>query len=39
VTETDKEIEITVEFPGLQRPDVEISLNDDVLTDPRREKG
>lgn len=32
VTETDKEIEITVELPGLERSDVEISLNDDVLT-------
>lgn len=32
VTETDKEIEVTVELPGLQRSDIEISLNDDVLT-------
>jgi HSP20 family protein len=32
VTETDKEIEITAELPGLERQDVEISLEDDVLT-------
>jgi HSP20 family protein len=32
VTETDKEIEITVEMPGLERDDVEITLEDDVLT-------
>lgn len=32
VSETDNEIEITVELPGLQRSDVEISLDDDVLT-------
>jgi HSP20 family protein len=32
VAETDKEIEITVELPGLERKDVEISLDDDVLT-------
>jgi HSP20 family protein len=32
VTETDSEIEITVEMPGLQRKDVDISLEDDVLT-------
>ena len=32
VTETDKEIEITVELPGLERKDVEISVEDDVLT-------
>ncbi len=32
VTETDKEIEITAELPGLERKDVEISLEDDVLT-------
>jgi HSP20 family protein len=31
VTETDKEIEITVELPGLERKDVEISVEDDVL--------
>jgi HSP20 family protein len=32
VAETDKEIEITAELPGLERKDVEISLEDDVLT-------
>ena len=32
VTETDKEIEITVEMPGLERKDVEITLENDVLT-------
>jgi HSP20 family protein len=32
VTETDKEIEITAELPGLERKDVDISLEDDVLT-------
>jgi HSP20 family protein len=32
VTETDKEIEITVEMPGLERKDVDITLEDDVLT-------
>jgi HSP20 family protein len=32
VTETDTEIEITAELPGLERKDVEISLEDDVLT-------
>ena len=32
VTETDSEIEITVEMPGLERKDVDITLEDDVLT-------
>jgi HSP20 family protein len=32
VAETDKEIEITAELPGLERKDVDISLEDDVLT-------
>jgi HSP20 family protein len=32
VTETDKEIVITTELPGLERKDVEISLENDVLT-------
>jgi HSP20 family protein len=32
VTETDKEIEITAELPGLERKDVEISVDDDLLT-------
>ena len=32
VTETDKEIEITVELPGLEDKDVKINLADDLLT-------
>lgn len=32
VTETDKEIVVAAELPGLERGDVEISLEDDVLT-------
>jgi HSP20 family protein len=32
VTETDKEIEITAELPGLERKDVDISIEDDLLT-------
>jgi HSP20 family protein len=32
VCETDKEIEITAELPGLERKDVEISVEDDTLT-------
>ena len=32
VTETDKEIEVVAELPGLERKDVEISLENDVLT-------
>src|SRR3981189_2430413 len=32
VTETDKEIVITAEMPGLERKDVEISIDDDILT-------
>ena len=32
VTEKEKEIEITVELPGLERKDVEISIEDDLLT-------
>jgi HSP20 family protein len=32
VTETDNEIEITAELPGLERKDVEISLDGNVLT-------
>ena len=32
ISETDKEIEITAELPGLERKDVDISLEDDVLT-------
>jgi HSP20 family protein len=31
VNETDKEIEITAELPGLERKDVEISLADNIL--------
>ncbi len=32
VTETDKEIVVTAELPGLERKDIDISLEDDVLT-------
>jgi HSP20 family protein len=32
VTETDKEIEIAAELPGLERKDVDISIEDNVLT-------
>jgi HSP20 family protein len=32
VSETDKQIEITAELPGLERKDVEISLEDNILT-------
>jgi HSP20 family protein len=32
VAETDKAIEITAELPGLERKDVDISLEDNVLT-------
>ncbi len=32
VAETDKEIVITAEMPGLERKDIDISLDDDVLT-------
>jgi HSP20 family protein len=32
VTENEKEIEITVEMPGLERKDVEISIEDNLLT-------
>jgi HSP20 family protein len=32
VSETDKAIEITAEMPGLERKDVEVSLEDNVLT-------
>ena len=32
VVETDKEIVITAEMPGLERKDVEISIDDDTLT-------
>jgi HSP20 family protein len=32
VSENDKQIEISVELPGLERKDVEISLEDDILT-------
>jgi HSP20 family protein len=31
VTESDNEIEVTVELPGLERKDVDISVDDDVL--------
>jgi HSP20 family protein len=32
VTETDKEIELTAELPGLEEKDVQINLTDNVLT-------
>ena len=32
IAETDKAIEVTVEMPGLERKDVDISLEDDTLT-------
>jgi HSP20 family protein len=32
VTETDKEIEITAELPGLEEKDVEVNVADNVLT-------
>lgn len=32
VTETDKEIEITAELPGLQEKDVQVNVGDNVLT-------
>lgn len=32
ISETDKELVITAELPGLERKDVEISLDDNVLT-------
>jgi HSP20 family protein len=32
ISETDKAIEITAEMPGLERKDVEISIEDDTLT-------
>ena len=32
ITETDKAVEVTAEMPGLERKDVEISIEDDTLT-------
>ena len=32
ISETDKAIEVSAEMPGLERKDVEISVDDDVLT-------
>ena len=32
ITETDKAIEVTAEMPGLERKDVDISIEDDALT-------
>ncbi|SDR63482.1 heat shock protein Hsp20 [Rhizobiales bacterium GAS113] len=32
VTESDKEIAVTAELPGLERKDVDISIEDDILT-------
>ncbi|MGY8676600.1 Hsp20/alpha crystallin family protein [Bradyrhizobium sp. UFLA05-153] len=34
ITETDKAIEVSAEMPGLERKDVEISIDDDTLTIP-----
>lgn len=42
IVETDKAIEVTAEMPGLERKDVEISLEDDTLTirgEKRMEQG
>src|SRR3981189_3992384 len=32
ITETDKALEVSAEMPGLERKDVEISIDDDILT-------
>ena len=32
ITETDKAVEVTAEMPGLERKDVEVSIEDDTLT-------
>jgi len=32
VSETDKEVRVTVELPGVTEQDIDVSLNDDVLT-------
>src|SRR3979490_1592738 len=32
ISETDKTIEVSAEMPGLERKDVEISIDDDILT-------
>lgn len=32
ITETDKAVEVTAEMPGLERKDVDISIEDDTLT-------
>jgi HSP20 family protein len=32
VAETDKQIELSIELPGLQQKDVDISVSDDMLT-------
>src|SRR3981081_4688363 len=39
ISETDKAIEISAEMPGLERKDVEISIEDDTLTNPGGQKG
>jgi HSP20 family protein len=39
VTETDKEIEITAELPGLEEKDVQINVADNVLTIKGEKKG
>ena len=32
VSETDKEVKVTAELPGVEEKDVEVTLNDDILT-------
>ncbi len=39
VSETDKEIEITAELPGLEEKDVQINLSDNLLTIRGEKKG
>jgi HSP20 family protein len=38
ISETDKAIEISAEMPGLERKDVEISIDDDTLTIRQKDK-
>jgi HSP20 family protein len=39
VSETDKEVKVVAELPGLEQKDVELSLNDGVLTIKGEKKG
>lgn len=39
ITETDETVEVTVEIPGLERKDIEISIEDDALTIQGEKKG